>query len=165
MRDQRVRDPIHNLIGFSSKSEEDQLLWRLLQTPEMQRLRRIKQLGFSEFVYPGATHSRLSHALGAMHMARRMLGVFERNQIFEQNDAHNLMRKATLAAALLHDVGHGPYSHVFEDVRREMGLPEAHEDYTRQILESENISRILKEGGVFRGSHSLFQEGTRIRRL
>jgi len=82
MKDQRIRDPIHNLIAFSAKSADDQVLWELLQTLPIQRLRRIKQLGFSEFVYPGATHSRFSHVLGAMQMARRMLDVFERNSVY-----------------------------------------------------------------------------------
>jgi HD superfamily phosphohydrolase len=116
MKDQRIRDPIHNLIAFSTKVPDDEVLWELLQSAPIQRLRRIKQLGFSEFVYPGATHSRFSHVLGAMQMARRMLDVFERNNIFANKRDHRHQRRATLAAALLHDVGHGPYSHVFEEV-------------------------------------------------
>ena len=66
MRDQRIRDPIHNLIKFLSARQDDSVLWALVQTPEFQRLRRIRQLGFSELVYPGATHTRFSHVLGAM---------------------------------------------------------------------------------------------------
>ncbi len=61
--EERIRCPVHNLISFKRSRKEDALLWELLQTPPVQRLRRIKQLGFSEFVYPGATHSRLSHVL------------------------------------------------------------------------------------------------------
>jgi HD superfamily phosphohydrolase len=79
MKSQRIRDPIHDLISFSPKSDE--AIWQLLQTTPMQRLRRVKQLGFSEFVYPGATHTRFSHALGAMQMARRMLAAFERTDV------------------------------------------------------------------------------------
>src|SRR6516164_8469016 len=114
--EERIRCPVHDLISFKKQRSEDVVLWKLLQTPALQRLRRIKQLGFSEFVYPGATHSRFSHVLGAMQMARRMLDVFERNNIFANKRDHRHQRRATLAAALLHDVGHGPYSHVFEEV-------------------------------------------------
>src|SRR5687767_13619508 len=112
MRDQRIRDPIHNLIKFSSSRPDDRVLWNLVQTPQIQRLRRIKQLGFSELVYPGATHTRFSHVLGAMQTARKMLTVFLRNAVFTPDPDEEL---ATLCAALLHDVGHGPFSHVFEE--------------------------------------------------
>jgi len=84
--EERIRCPVHDLISFKRKHDEDVLLWELIQTPAIQRLRRIKQLGFSEFVYPGATHSRLSHVLGAMQMARRMLDVFQKNDAFESVD-------------------------------------------------------------------------------
>ena len=77
MKEQRIRDPIHNLIKFSPVDENDKVLWQLLQTSWMQRLRRIKQLGFSDFVFPGASHTRFSHSLGALQIARRMLDVFE----------------------------------------------------------------------------------------
>ena len=134
--EERIRCPVHDLISFKKSSNEDVLLWGLLQTPAVQRLRRIKQLGFSEFVYPGATHSRISHVLGAMQMARRMLDVFEKNDVFQ--DVKNLPheRTATLAAALLHDIGHGPYSHVFEEICDALSLEKSHETYT---LEPVNI--------------------------
>jgi hypothetical protein len=61
-RPQRIRDPVHNLIEFNTRDFE-QMCWRLIQTPAFQRLRRVKQLAFSELVYPGATHSRFSHSL------------------------------------------------------------------------------------------------------
>jgi HD superfamily phosphohydrolase len=156
-RDQRIRDPVHNLISFSSQTPEDELLWELIQTPPVQRLRRIKQLGFSEFVYPGATHSRFSHVLGAMQMARRMLDVFERVKVFPAGAAHDKRRKATLAAALLHDVGHGPYSHVFEEISETLGVAQAHEEYTRQIIEQPEIKNILDHHGVFDEVISFFK--------
>jgi HD superfamily phosphohydrolase len=110
-KDKRIRDPVHDLIKFSSTDPYDSVLWQIAQSEPMQRLRRIKQLGFSEFVYPGATHSRLSHSFGAMQMARRMFEVFERNEVLPRDKKyHQRMRAATLAAVLLHDVGHGPYS-------------------------------------------------------
>jgi HD superfamily phosphohydrolase len=155
MKDQRIRDPIHNLIAFSSKRPDDPLLWDLVQSAPIQRLRRIKQLGFSEFVYPGATHSRFSHVLGAMQMARRMLDVFERNDIFPKRD-HVRRRRETLAAALLHDVGHGPYSHVFEDVAGELEQAQSHEGYTRQIIEQTEVKAILRKHGVYEGTRRFF---------
>jgi HD superfamily phosphohydrolase len=98
--EERIRCPVHNLISFNRSRKEDVLLWELLQTSAVQRLRRIKQLGFSEFVYPGATHSRLSHVLGAMQMARRMLDVFQKNDVFKEVEDLPQERMATLAAAL-----------------------------------------------------------------
>lgn len=155
---QRIRDPIHNLIGFSDSSPEDELLWALLQTPPIQRLRRIRQLGFSEFVYPGATHSRFSHTLGAMQMARRMLGVFRRNKLDSlMNDDYDVNRIATVAAALLHDVGHGPYSHVFEEISELCGIERAHEEYTLEIIQNTEISDILKKADQFERVIELFE--------
>ena len=74
----RVRDPIHGLIRFEAESDVDQLAWRLLDAPEMQRLRAIKQLGFLHLVFPGATHTRFGHSIGVYHVARQLLGVIRR---------------------------------------------------------------------------------------
>jgi HD superfamily phosphohydrolase len=156
--EERIRCPVHDLISFKRKRAEDRLLWRLLQSEPVQRLRRIKQLGFCDFVYPGATHSRLSHVLGAMQMARRMLDVFEKNEAFEtvENLAHE--RLATLAAALLHDVGHGPYSHVFEELCEKVGIEKTHEDYTRELINISPISDILGEHGILVPTSRFFSE-------
>jgi uncharacterized protein len=96
--EERIRCPVHDLISFKSQRPEDVVLWNLLQTPAVQRLRRIKQLGFSEFVYPGATHTRLSHVLGAMQMARRMLEVLQRNNAFGEVAELDRQRSATLTS-------------------------------------------------------------------
>jgi HD superfamily phosphohydrolase len=146
--EERIRCPVHDLISFKKSRKEDELLWDLLQTPIVQRLRRIKQLGFSEFVYPGATHSRLSHVLGAMQMARRMLDVFQRNDVFVEVENLEIEKTATLAAALLHDIGHGPYSHVFEEVCDEF-LAKAHESYTLEFLDHPSIKPKLEDAGVY----------------
>lgn len=155
MKPQRIRDPIHDLISFSNKS--DSFIWQLVQTEPMQRLRRVKQLGFSEFVYPGATHTRFSHSLGAMQMARRMLAAFERTDVFDVFSAdHVKMKKATIAAALLHDVGHGPYSHVFEELCEDCDIGKSHEEWTSDLIQQTYIQNILKEEGLFEEVTSFF---------
>ncbi len=82
---QRVRDPVHGLVVFGGgndahQNETDHIAWRLLNTREFQRLRRVRQLGFSDLVYPGATHSRLAHAIGVYHTARQLIEVIRRRQ-------------------------------------------------------------------------------------
>jgi HD superfamily phosphohydrolase len=119
------RDPIHNLIEFQDEPE-DRLLLGLINTREMQRLRRIKQMGVSEQVFPGADHSRFAHSLGVLHVARQFLAQLSRWGPPPPPE----LRACVLCAALLHDVGHGPFSHVFELVT---GKP--HEGMTRQIIQ------------------------------
>lgn len=104
MKDRVFRDPVHGLVEFKG---EDRPLADLLDTRAMQRLRRIKQMGFAWLVYPGAEHSRFGHALGAFHIAQRVTRRLEL--------APGLARHVKIAA-LLHDVGHGPFSHAWEHV-------------------------------------------------
>nr|WP_274613366.1 HD domain-containing protein [Bradyrhizobium acaciae] len=156
--EERIRCPVHDLISFKRQRSEDVVLWGLLQTPAIQRLRRVKQLGFSEFVYPGATHTRLSHVLGAMQMARRMLDVLQKNNAFGEVPDFEIQRSATLAAALLHDVGHGPYSHVFEEVCETLGIEKKHEAYTLEFIDSEQIRPLLERGGIFAETRRFFTE-------
>ncbi len=105
----RVLDPVHGLISFDSDGLED-ILWQIIETPSFQRLRRIQQLGFSSLVFPGATHSRFAHAIGVFHVARRIL---KRLRDLHTNfDEHRA--DCVLASALLHDIGHGPFSHAIE---------------------------------------------------
>jgi len=94
-----IRDPIHGYI------EIDELITALLDTVEMQRLHRIKQLGFSYLVYPGANHTRFEHSLGTYHLMNLILDRFAIAREREQE---------LRVASLIHDVGHGPYSHVIE---------------------------------------------------
>ncbi len=132
-RTQRVRDPVHGLIVFS-KSELDQLAWNLLNTPEMQRLRRVKQLGVSELVFPGATHSRFAHSIGVFHTARSLVQIIER----ERPEAEDRGRaEVAVLAALLHDVGHGPFSHTFEDVQKSRGQKKSHEEWSAEFVTNE----------------------------
>ena len=134
-RDQRIRDPVHGLITFRKEEKLDQLAWALLDTPEFQRLRRIKQLGPADLIFPGATHSRFAHCVGVFHTARGLLEIIRR----EIGDANYEKPRADVAilAALLHDVGHGPLSHAFESVQKARGLRKKHETWSAEIVRNE----------------------------
>ena len=106
-----IRDPVHDVIAFRLERPIDALLYRLLNAAEFQRLRRIRQLGMASFAYPGADHSRYSHSLGVMQTARRILDQLRPTVRIDEGD-----ETVCLAGALLHDLGHGPFSHVFERV-------------------------------------------------
>src|SRR5436305_1541011 len=111
MSEKIIRDPIHDVIAFRPERETDALLFRLLNAVEIQRLRRIRQLGMAHLAYPGADHSRYSHSLGVMETARKILAQLSQSFYIAEAD-----RVVCLTAALLHDLGHGPFSHVFERV-------------------------------------------------
>src|SRR5271165_1472285 len=100
-KQQRIRDPLHDLVEFNVETSQlEGVLWRIIQTRSFQRLRRIKQLGFSDFVYPGATHSRLLHSVGVFHTARRLMKVIDKYL-----PAKDARVDQALAAALVHDPG------------------------------------------------------------
>ena len=141
---QRVRDPIHDLINFHEHSDVDQLAWRLINTREFQRLRRIRQLGFSDFVYPCATHTRFSHCIGVFHTARQILSIIQRE--IGQRRFSKGRAKITAIAALLHDVGHGPFSHTFEKVEKGLGFGMSHEQRTANIITGDtDIRHVLND--------------------
>ena len=133
-KDQRIRDPVHGLVVFSGTDEFERLIWSLINAPEFQRLRRIKQLGFSELVYPGATHTRFSHCVGVFHTAREIV-----SRLKNLLGVNFLQEKANVAicAALLHDLGHGPFSHTFEGVEKARGVRKKHEKWTTEIITGE----------------------------
>ncbi|MFA5122955.1 HD domain-containing protein [Zavarzinia sp.] len=143
MRDQRIRDPLHDLVEFNaSRSQLERVLWDVLQTRPFQRLRRIRQLGFSDLVYPGATHSRFLHSIGVFHTARRLIKVVER---YGNEDTK---AQQALAAALLHDVGHGPFSHAFEKIGERFGFKMAHhEDVSDHLIRHGEIADKLRDMG------------------
>jgi uncharacterized protein len=132
-----ILDPVHNLIPFEDNAC-DRLLWDLINTKEFQRLRRIKQLGVSEIVFPGANHSRFAHSIGVMHTARSFLVKIRQVQ---PNSLNEDLETLVLAAALIHDVGHGPFSHAFESI-----TGDRHESRTLEIIrdESTEIHQCLK---------------------
>ena len=139
---------MHGLIAFAGgpdndQNETDSAAWRLINTREFQRLRRIRQLGFSDFVYPGATHTRLSHSIGVYHTARQIIEVIRRScrDTFDPTRA-----RVVQLASLLHDIGHGPFSHVFEAAARQVGLPRRHENWGAEIvLGDTEVNQVLRE--------------------
>lgn len=146
------RDPVHNLIEIPGEDRE--LFLGLIDSPEFQRLRRIRQLGLSFLVYPGAEHSRWGHGLGVQHVARQMLDVLRDRYGDGSEEYHELKehRRAILVAALLHDLGHGPFSHLFEKVLPPPcdppdRYPEDHEEWTEQII-SERFGDCLRKHDV-----------------
>ena len=111
-----VRDSVHGTLTLT----EFEL--KLIDTPPLQRLRRIRQLGFINLIYPGANHTRFEHSIGALYLASRLA-----DSIGLDEDKKSLLR----ICALLHDVGHGPFSHVSEPA---LNVP--HEEFTSQIIKN-----------------------------
>ena len=148
MRTQRIRDPVHGLVVFGGsgdrdRDETDLIAWDLLNTPEFQRLRRIHQLGFSDLVFPGATHSRFAHSVGVYRTARVLADVIARRKDGARDPGRE---RVVLLAALLHDIGHGPFSHAFESAARAAGLRRRHEDWSAAIVRGETeVNRVLRE--------------------
>jgi uncharacterized protein len=130
------RDSVHNIIRLNTDSAEGRLLTGLVDTTEFQRLRRIRQLGLAYFAYQAAEHSRFTHSLGALHLSTRILAKLELSYKIEAN-----AKTAVKVAALLHDIGHGPFSHVIEPI---FGFH--HEDFTIEALLSDEteVGRILR---------------------
>ena len=122
-----INDPVFGFINIRSE-----LVFDLIEHPYFQRLRRIKQLGLSCMVYPGANHTRFEHALGALHLMRSAIGILKmKGQEISDEEAD-----AVTIAILLHDIGHGPFSHVLESTIVQ-GVP--HE--TISILLMEELNR------------------------
>lgn len=137
---QRIRDPIHDLIEFNTDLEIERKAWEIIQTEPFQRLRRVKQLGFSDFVFPGACHSRFAHSVGVFNTARQLAEIVEAKLQQEER----AQRDICLAAALVHDVGHGAFSHSFETVAKRLKLPIwKHEDWSDRLIREGEIAEIL----------------------
>lgn len=137
MSEKIYRDSVHNIIRLKTNNDEGKLLVRLIDTAEFQRLRRIRQLGLAHFAYQAAEHSRFTHSLGALHLATRILSKLADKYTFLDE-----VRTAVRAAALLHDIGHGPFSHVIEPI-----LGFHHENFTIEAVLSREteVGRVLYE--------------------
>ncbi len=119
--DEKVfKDPVHGYIYV-----HDPLVWDLINTREMQRLRRIRQLGTTYFAYPGGDHSRFSHSLGVYEVIRQMIQAFDRNNY----DWPRQYSRLAMVSGLLHDVGHAPFSHALEKV-----METRHENWSVAII-------------------------------
>ncbi len=127
-----IRDPLWNNIRVDPRA------LRLVDTPVFQRLRYVRQLGWAYLVYPGATHARFEHALGAYHLAGITLRRLEEEGALRDvaDDEPAIVR----AALLLHDVGHYPFSHALEEI----GAPH-HEDVARPLITTGEVARVLRE--------------------
>jgi len=159
---ERIRDPIHEMIVFRAEESLDMTAWQLLETPDVQRLRRIKQLGVSDFVYPSAAHTRFAHSVGVFHNARRLVSIIKREIDLKRVEGDFDPHRANVAviAALLHDIGHGPFSHAFEEARKSIaektgdGSAKAkirkHEIFTAEMIEDPkgSIGSILAEAKI-----------------
>lgn len=133
----RILDPIHGLIDFDDYSVQP-LICALIDSRILQRLRGIRQLGLSDLVYPGASHVRFSHSLGVAHLARVIVQKVHRQigAVFTER-----LQEQVILAALLHDIGHGPYSHVFE----RMSGARRHEAIGLELLKHPEIQKIFSE--------------------
>ena len=130
------RDSVHNIIRLRIDSPEGELISRLVDSAEFQRLRRIRQLGLAHFAYQAAEHSRFTHSLGTFHLATRILAKLKTKYDISPDD-----HVAVRVAALLHDVGHGAFSHVLESI-----LGFHHEDFTIETVLSDEteVGALLK---------------------
>lgn len=134
-----IRDPVHGFI------RADALETELINSRPVQRLRHIRQLGLTFMVYPGAEHSRFSHALGAMELAGRVYDVLAaKSDRRLPSGRATVERRAVRAAALLHDIGHAPFSHSAEELFEE-GID--HEEMTRRLISHPEIAEIFERHG------------------
>ncbi|MHA2250864.1 MAG: HD domain-containing protein [Candidatus Kariarchaeaceae archaeon] len=135
-----VRDPIHSYIQLTQEEAD------LLDTPFIQRLRWISQLSGVRLVFPGAQHSRLAHVMGVMHLA----GLYA-DQVFQDYDDKEHRIQLARLGGLLHDVGHGPFSHAYDDtVYRGIypGNPHGHDTHRNLIIESDFLKPYIENCGV-----------------
>ena len=130
-----IKDPVHGYVYINEAEKE------IIDSYPMQRLRRLRQLAGSEYVYPGANHTRFEHCVGVMYLAGK--AVENPNISRMVNDEEFDMARI---AALLHDVGHGPFSHVFEQLLIR-DLEQTHEDITSWIIEKGEVSDIIAKMG------------------
>jgi len=159
-----IRDPIHGAVSVDAYEK------RVLYHRAVQRMREIRQLGFSHHPFPGATHSRYIHSLGAMHLAGRAFDQCFRDQPFSSGSRRRAFRHCVRLAALCHDLGHAPHSHAAEFAMPHLGklqiraydteaiagrlLQRAHhEDYTIGVLTETDLSETIEASFPFSATH------------
>ncbi len=130
-----IRDPVHGYIRLTEVERE------LVDSPFVQRLRRVHQLAGSYLVYPGAVHTRFEHVVGAMHVAGQIAEGLAKTLALDRDDVQEVR-----LAALLHDVGHGPFSHMYEEVLSEK-TDITHEDISQRIILETSVGDILRKNG------------------
>lgn len=137
-----VNDPVHGFIRLPEGR-----VMQALEQPSMQRLRRLSQLGLAQLVYPGATHTRFNHALGVLHLAQEALTTLQTKGLTLPPET----QEATLLAALLHDLGHGPFSHTLEGLI----LPLSHEQIGHLLLErlEKDLGSLEEVRALWQGTH------------
>lgn len=140
-----INDPVYGFITIPTE-----LVFELISHPFFQRLRRIRQLGLAEMVYTGATHTRFQHALGAMHLMGEVIDVLrgKRNEISEEE------KEAAQIAILLHDIGHGPFSHVLEHSFIKNVPHEYISLFYMEMLNREFDNKLSLAIEMFKGSYS-----------
>ena len=131
-----ITDPIHDFIRLNKTEQQ------IIDTPVFQRLRRIKQLSGAHLTYPGAQHTRFEHSLGVMHIASMAGTSLQSKGITTKDDIVNLR-----LAGLLHDIGHGPFSHLFEEVLQRK-KKDSHEQIGKQIILKTEIGDIISKNGL-----------------
>jgi HD superfamily phosphohydrolase len=142
-----IRDPVHGYI-YATDTEKE-----LIDTAVFQRLRKIRQLAGAHLVYPGAQHSRFEHVIGAMYLCGLVSKSFHDKGLISRETASELR-----VAALLHDIGHGPFSHMFEELM-EAKTKYNHEDMTQRVIKETEIADILKRNGFSSKEISLMSCG------
>ena len=142
-----IRDPVHGYIKLTEVERD------LIDSPFLQRLRRVHQLAGAYLVYPGAVHSRFEHVIGAMHLAGQMAEALARTSRISADEIQEMR-----IAALLHDVGHGPFSHTFEEVLAENSTT-THEDISQRIISETSVGDVLGKHGFSSKKMSSFAVG------
>jgi hypothetical protein len=130
-----IKDPVHGYVYITENEKE------IIDSFPVQRMRRLRQLAGSEYVYPGANHTRFEHSVGVMYLAGRVVENPNISQCVSEKEAEMVR-----IAGLLHDVGHGPFSHVFEHLL-DKELHKTHEDMTRWIVSSSELKDKLDRIG------------------
>ena len=130
-----IIDPIHDFVRVNQNELE------IIDTPIFQRLRRIKQLSGAHLIYPGAQHTRFEHSLGVMHIASMACQTLLEKSIIPLDQIQNLR-----FAGLLHDIGHGPFSHLFDEILQK-NQKISHEDIGRNIIQKTEIGDLISKNG------------------